>query len=85
MYTPSGMGMYPPLGYGATVPGMQRLGAKQSRDGFQEYGSFAESSGILDALASVVFDPGEELVWTGSQGVREPICDFSRCFCEVWS
>jgi len=69
-YTHSGVPFYPPLGYGIGLAGAQLGSAQQERDGFQEYGTFSESNGILDGLASVVFDPGEELVWTGSQTVR---------------
>lgn len=42
----------------------------EARDGFQEYGTFSEPNGVLDALAVVAFDPSEELLWTGTHTGR---------------
>lgn len=62
--------MYPMMGYGGMQGGMQQGMMPDTRDGFQEYGTFAEPNGILDPLTAVVFDPCEELIWTGTQTVR---------------
>lgn len=70
MYTPSGMGVYPVMGYPGHGHSGHHAAMGDTRDGFQEYGTFAESNGVLDAIAAVAFDPVEELVWTGSHTVR---------------
>lgn len=48
---------------------------QEVRSGFQEYGVFSESDGIVDPLGTVAFDPIEELIWTGSQTVRRTTDD----------
>jgi hypothetical protein len=69
-YPGRGMPMYPMMGYRPSQPGMQGGLVTEQRDGFQEYGTFAETNGILDPLSAIAFDPCEELVWVGSQTVR---------------
>ena len=72
MYTPSPMAMYPVMAYQAPPPGAQQHILPDTRNGFQEYGVFSESNGILDPIGATAFDPVEELVWSGSQSVRCP-------------
>jgi hypothetical protein len=69
-YAPSGMGMYPVMGYGAHPQGTHQPPMQEPRDGFQQYGTFSEMNGAQDALAAMAFDPIEELIWTGNQTVR---------------
>lgn len=78
MYTPSGMGVYPVIGYPGHGHSGHHAAMGETRDGFQEYGTFAESNGVLDAIAAVAFDPFEELVWTGSHTVRNVIYHLRR-------
>ena len=71
------MGMYPVMGYGGPHPGAQQHNTVDTRNGFQEYGVFSESNGVLDPIGAVAFDPIEELVWSGSQTVRKILHDKS--------
>ena len=71
IYTPSGVSMYPVMGYSGHPHVAQPPPMPEARDGFQEYGTFSEPNGVLDALAVVAFDPSEELLWTGTHTVSK--------------